>query len=221
MGELVRGVTHGELGTTDDRLVTALEATTDGNPFFITELVRNLVETGALANEEGRWQLALGVEPDADLPLSITETFAKRLRRMGEDVQRCLPVAAVVGEEFDVDLVSEVADCDAPADAVDEAVRGAVLIEVPAPSARFRFAHALMQRYLYCELGAARRTELHRRLALAIETRLQEGRWPIAELAKHWCAAGDADPGKARRYAIAAGDEALREAGARRRASLV
>jgi len=42
---------------------------------------------------------------------------------MGEVVQRCLPVAAVVGEEFDLDLVSEVADCDSPADAVDEAVR--------------------------------------------------------------------------------------------------
>ena len=58
VGELVRGVTHDQAGVTDDRLVTALGTTTDGNPFFITELVRNLVETGALANEDGRWQLS-------------------------------------------------------------------------------------------------------------------------------------------------------------------
>ncbi len=178
-----RGVTDDEVGTTDDRLVTALETTTDGNPFFITELVRNLVETGDLANENGRWQLSPGVEPDSQLPLSITETFAKRLRRMSEVVQHCLPVASVVGEEFDVDLVSEVADCDSTADAVDEAVRGAVLIEMPGRPARFRFAHALMQRYLYGELGAARRTELHRRVAIAMEARRQQGggrsrRWP-------------------------------------------
>ncbi len=209
VGELVRGVTDDRVGTTDVRLVTALETTTDGNPFFITELVRNLVEVGALANEDGRWQLSPDIEPGAHLPLSITETFAKRLRRMGEVVQRCLPVAAVVGEEFDVGLVSEVADCDSPADAVDEAVGGAVLIEVPGPSARFRFAHALMQRYLYGELTAARRTELHRRVALAMEGRWQGGSWPVAELAKHWCAAGDADIGKALRYALLAGDEAL------------
>ena len=211
VSDLVKGVTDDQVGTTDDRLVSALETATNGNPFFITELVRNLVETGALASEDGSWQLAPGVEPDTHLPLSITETFAKRLRRMGEVVQRCLPVAAVVGEEFDVDLVSDVADCDSPADAVDEAVRGAVLIEVPAPSARFRFAHTLMQRYLYGELGAARRTELHRRVALAMEASPHEGRWPVAELAKHWFAAGDADVGKALRYAVLAGDEALRK----------
>jgi DNA-binding SARP family transcriptional activator len=209
VGELVRGVTRDQAGVTDDRLVTALGTTTDGNPFFITELVRNLVETGALTNEDGRWQLSGEIEPDAHLPLSITETFAKRLRRMGEVVQRCLSVAAVVGEEFDLELVSEVADCKSPADAVDEAVRGAVLIEVPGPSARFRFAHGLMQRYLYRELGAARRTGLHRRVALAMEARQKEGVWSIAELATHWCSAGDANVGKALRYAVLAGDEAL------------
>jgi DNA-binding SARP family transcriptional activator len=207
--ELVRGLTQDEVGATDDRLVTALETTTDGNPFFITELVRNLVETGALANEDGRWQLSPDVEPDDHLPLSISETFAKRLRRMGEAVQRCLHVAAVVGEEFDLDLVSAIADGGSPADALDEAVGGAVLVEVPGSSVRLRFAHALMQRYLYGELSRARRTELHRRVALALEARLDQGRVPIAELARHWCAAGDADTGKALQYALLAGDEAL------------
>jgi tetratricopeptide (TPR) repeat protein len=84
-----------------------------------------------------------------------------------------------------------------------------VLLEVPGRSARFRFAHALMQRYLYRELGAGRRAALHRQLATAMEARLEQGRWPLAELARHWLAAGDADADKALRYAVLAGDEAL------------
>jgi tetratricopeptide (TPR) repeat protein len=141
--------------------------------------------------------------------LSITETLARRLRRMGDDVRRCLQVAAVVGDEFDLDVVSQVADCPSAAAALDLAVDGAVLLEVPDRPARFRFAHALMQRYLYGELGSARRTELHRLVALAMEAGLAAGRWRSAELARHWAAAGDADTGKALHYAVLAGDEAL------------
>lgn len=84
-----------------------------------------------------------------------------------------------------------------------------MLIEVPGWPARFRFAHALMHRYLYAELGLAGRTKLHRRAALALERRLGASRSRPAELARHWVAAGEADAGNALRYAILAGDEAL------------
>ena len=56
-------------------------------------------------------------------------------------------------------------------DALDEAVRDAVLIEVPGQATRFRFSHALMQRYLYRELGAARRAALHGQIGLALQRR--------------------------------------------------
>jgi DNA-binding SARP family transcriptional activator len=207
--ELVQGIAGDPLECADEQLVSALDAGTNGNPFFITELVRSLVETGALANQAGRWQLSAGVDLAAHLPLSIAETLARRLGRLGDDVRRCLRVAAVVGEEFDLDLVSELADVCSAADAVDLAVDGAVLLDVPGRPARFRFVHALMQRYLYGELGAARRTELHRQVALAMEARLEEGRWPIAELARHFVGAGDAEAASALRYAVLAGDEAL------------
>jgi hypothetical protein len=66
-----------------------------------------------------------------------------------------------------------------------------------------------MQRYLYRELGPARQTELHRRVAVAMEARADRGVTPFAELARHWSEAVDADTETALRYSILAGDEAL------------
>ncbi len=197
--------------TADEELVRALEAGTDGNPFFITELTRGLLETGAMSSTDGRWHLTGGADIADHLPPSISETLAARVRGMGDDVRRCLRAAAVIGEEFDLDLVAELAELPqgTAADALDLAVRRSVLLEVPSRPGRFRFVHVLMQRYVYRELGSARRIELHRRVAEAMEARAADGRWSNAELARHWAAAGDARVTKARRYAAMAGDDAL------------
>lgn len=176
-----------------DDLATTLHENTNGNPFFVTELVRNLRESGA--------------GEDETLPVSIAETLGQRIGRLGEDVTACLTAAAVIGNEFDLDLLTAVAQDDGVPEAIDRAVAGALVVEVGA--ARFRFAHALVQRYLYSELGAARRTDLHRRTAAALERRLAGGPVPVAELARHAVAGAGADVDKALRYADLAGQEAL------------
>ena len=86
------------------------------------------------------------------LPASITETLGQRLHRMDDDVRRLLDVGAVVGDEFDLDLVSAVAQVPNQAESAARAVRGGVLIEVPGGPARYRFAHALMQRFVYRDM---------------------------------------------------------------------
>jgi DNA-binding SARP family transcriptional activator len=207
--ELVRGIGNAPPGTADQQLVQTLGASTAGNPFFITELVRSLAEAGALVATGGFLRLTDGVDLTADLPVSISETLARRLGRMHDDVRHWLGVAAVVGEEFDLDLVSEVADVGTAPDGIERAVAGAVLIEVPGQPARLRFAHALMQRYLYRELGAARQIELHRRIAVAIEARSGRGGNQYAELARHWLQALETEVEAALRYSVLAGDEAL------------
>ena len=207
--ELVRGIADTPPGTADDGLADALRTTANGNPFFITELVRGLAETGALVSEHGRVRLTDGADPAANLPVSITETLARRLRRVDADTRRCLGPAAVIGEEFDFDLVTEIVDVSSPLDAVETAVRDTILIQMPGRPARYRFAHQLMQRYLYGELGPARQTELHRKIAVAMEGRAARGVTPVAELARHWSEAVDADTETALRYSILAGDEAL------------
>jgi predicted ATPase len=206
--ELLRGIASGAPETPDRRLAQTLAVSTHGNPFFITELVRTLSATGRPSGDGEEERSAGGLSIGPGSPASITETLARRLRRMGEDVRRCLRVAAVVGDEFDLDLVSEVGKLDSAVDAVDLAVQNAVLIEVPGRPGRFRFAHALMQSYIYGELGPARRAELHRRVGLALEAR-SGTRARVAELARHWVAAGEADPRRALQYAVLAGEDAL------------
>ena len=76
VAELLRGIADQPLETADDRLARALEAGTNGNPFFITELVRDMVESGTVINADGQWQLTAGADVGAQLPVSIAETLA-------------------------------------------------------------------------------------------------------------------------------------------------
>ncbi|HEV7174723.1 MAG TPA: BTAD domain-containing putative transcriptional regulator [Solirubrobacteraceae bacterium] len=207
--ELLRGMPKSPEGGVDDELAATLETGTNGNPFFIIELVRSLSESGALELNEGRLGLPHGVELAEHLPASITETLGQRVRRMDEAVRGLLDVGAVVGDEFDLDLVSQVAQLSAAAESAARAVRSGVLIEVPGGPARFRFVNALMQRYLYRELGRRRRTGLHREVAVAMEARAGSGAAPIAEVARHWLEAVDAELESAFTHSILAGDDAL------------
>src|SRR5262249_40301969 len=107
VAELVRSIADAPGHTIDERLSATIESSTSGNPFFITELVRGLIDSGAMNSADGRWELVNTTQPTGELPLSITETLERRVRRMPADVQHCLRVAAVVGTEFPLDLVSE------------------------------------------------------------------------------------------------------------------
>ena len=206
---LLRGLPEAPPGGADGRLAATLEVGTSGNPFFIVELVRSLAETGALEINDDRLCLPGGVELADHLPVSITETFAQRLHRMDDEVRRLVGVAAVAGNEFDLDLVSPVARVSNTAHAAARAVHGGVLIEVPGGPDRYRFAHALMQRYVYRELGPTRRTDLHREIALAMEGRAGSEAAPIADVARHWLEAVDAELETALAHSILAGDDAL------------
>jgi DNA-binding SARP family transcriptional activator len=206
---LVIGLSDDAANSADDLLTRSLQANTNGNPFFITELVRGLVDSGALRNNNGHLQLETDADVTEHLPLSITETLARRIARIGADVERCLQVGAVCGAEFDIGLISEIADVAQIAEMLDDAVKAGILVDVAGEPGRFRFAHALLQRYLYGELGPARRAALHGQIALALEGRLDSGRSHAADVARHWLAAGETGYEGALQYAARAGDEAL------------
>ena len=174
--ELVRGIADTPPGTADAGLADALRppptATRSSSPSWCAVSPRR----GRSSPRTASYGCTDGADPAADLPVSVTETLARRLRRVDADTRRCLGVAAVIGEEFDIDLVTEVVDVSSPLDAVEIAVRDAILIQLPGRPARCRFAHQLMQRYLYGQLGPARQTELHRKVAVAMEGRAHRGR---------------------------------------------
>src|SRR5205085_2182200 len=85
-------------------LAHMVHALTDGNPFFIRELQRHLVETGALTPlEEGHW--AVNAPAELGVPESVREVVGRRVARLSEAASATLELAAVIGAEFDLDIL--------------------------------------------------------------------------------------------------------------------
>jgi len=137
----------------------------------------------------------------------------QRVDRLGEDVRKVLSQAAVIGREFDIEVLAAVAgmDEDAVLDIVDQGVQAGLLTEVEGVAERLSFTHALVQHTLYEDFGAARRARAHRRIADVLEQfygQTPESR--AAELAHHFLAATKSvDVAKAVTYCKMAGDQAL------------
>jgi tetratricopeptide (TPR) repeat protein len=184
---------------------------TEGNPFFVGEVLRHLSESRAIEQREGRWVLNAAVG-ELGIPEGVRDVVGRRLSRLAESTDRVLATAAVVGLEFEPAVVERAAGVgeDELLAALEEATLARLLVEVP--GARYRFAHALVRATLYDELTGARRVALHRRVAEAIESR--HGRAlddHLPALAHHWARASApaADTTRAVDYATRAGDRAL------------
>ena len=180
---------------------------TSGNPFFLGEVLRHLAETGALYRREGRWVTDRSAE-DTGIPEGIREVVGRRLSRLGDDVEGVLRSAAVIGYEFDVDLLADVVgrDADDVLDALDTAASANLVIEIGVD--RHRFAHALVRETLHEELSSSRRARQHRKVAQALEVRHADDiDAVITELATHWAeASAGGDPTRAIELAVRAGD---------------
>ena len=193
------------------QLARVVMESTDGNPFFATEMLLNLKETGAIDKLGGTMG---GTIELASLGLSegIKEVIGRRLSRLSEACNRMLGVAAIVGREFDAALLEAVADLQESQllDALEEATRAQLVVESQDVTGRFAFTHALIRETLYAELSSPRRVRLHRRVADAIECLIQDmPKPPLAELAYHFSqAASTGAVDKAIDYATRAGDRA-------------
>ncbi len=165
-------------------LADRLAAETDGNPFFVTEVLRNLVETGALVQHDGVWvgTLAPG---EAGLPEGVRDVIGQRLSRLSEQTNDLLRTAAVFGREFEVDLVASVMqiDDDTAVDRLDEAVAAQLVDEVEGTPGRLSFAHALVRQTLLEELTTNKRLRLHRKIAELLDARPGT---PVDLLAHHY-----------------------------------
>lgn len=210
--ELLGSAAGHELDDAGVGLAHALRRETDGNPFFTAEIIRHLGESGGIVlGDDGRWTVVGGLD-DLGLPSSVRDVVGRRVARLGDDALRVLPLAAVIGREFDLDLLVELAEVDEGTllDLMDAAVAAAVLVEGGVAD-RYRFAHALIQHSLYDELSPTRRQRAHQRIAEALEARTPaDDAATLAELAHHWVAATrPADADKALDYVRRAGDAAL------------
>ena len=186
-------------------LAAAVHARTDGNPLYVTEVVRALVAAGPLhpVPPDEVWRLPV--------PDTVRATIARRLGQRSAGCREVLTLAALFGREFQVDALTRASGRDAREvlGAVDEAEAARLVTARPAVRGRYRFVHALVNETLVDALGPARRSALHREAAaaLAADPRAEE---LAAEIAYHHHAAGAAgDPAAAVAWAARAGERAL------------
>ena len=145
-------------------LARALRRDTDGNPFYLGEMLRHLAESGQLVRgDDHRWIAAVDVG-SLGLPQSVRAVVGQRVARLGADAHQVLGWAAVIGREFDFELLGAVSgrDDEGLVEVLELAQRGSLVNEVRGSAGRFGFVHALIQQTLYDELGAARRRLAHR-----------------------------------------------------------
>ena len=191
----------------------ALFDETDGNPFFVREVLLHLVETRAIEqDEDGRWVATAELEA-AGLPESVREVVGSRVTRLGVEAAAVLATAAVIGQEFDLELLCAMTDRpeDHVLDALDAAARGALVVESPTAPGHFHFAHTLIQHTIYEDLGSTRQSRLHQRAAAELEALVgTDAGERVGELARHFLAGTrPAQAEKAFTYARLAGDRAL------------
>jgi class 3 adenylate cyclase len=203
----------GEWGDTDLGAVVgrAVYDETEGNPFFVAEVLRHLADTGAIRQEDGRW--VADEAGDFTIPEGVREVVTRRLARLPEPARRVMTVAAVIGSEFELRPLAAVLDWDEGTvlDALDEGVASQVIVEARDAIDRYTFSHALIRRTLQDDMSTTRRVRLHRRIAEVLEAR-QDGApdLVLAQLAHHYgeaAVAGDTE--KAVTYALAAGARAI------------
>jgi AAA ATPase domain len=192
-------------------IAKAVHDETDGNPFFVTELLRHLSETGAIS-KDGVWSAAGGIDSLA-LPDSVREVVGARIARLDPACGKVLGMASIIGRDFDFDLLARASGvAEEPLiTLLEQASEAGLIRELSSSGGRYHFTHALIQHVLYQDIGPARRIVAHRQVALALEA-LCNNRPGLraGELARHWCHAPQSDDvPKAIRYAYEAGRSAL------------
>ncbi len=154
----------------------------EGNPFFIEELLHDV-------GEQADWDVAAGGVPD-----SVRDLLLRRLRELGDDCRQALSVAAVAGRDFELDVLERVLEYsnDHLIDLVEEAIDADVLVEPAQSVGRLSFSHALFRETIYEQLSATRKAAIHGRIAAAIEqTPTDRPDERAGTLAYHYRAAGE------------------------------
>ncbi|HUG14780.1 MAG TPA: AAA family ATPase [Thermomicrobiales bacterium] len=162
-------------------VIEAIYRETEGNPFFLEEVVRHLGAEGRDITDPrsvpARW----------DIPEGVRQVLGRRLSRLSPVANQLLQIAAVLGDgfRFDVLAVASGVDTGPLVDALEETVTAGVIRE---ENGRYHFTHALIRQTANHEMSAPRRAGLHRRVGQALE-RLHGGHSEphLAELAHHFC----------------------------------
>lgn len=184
-----------------------------GNPLFLEEIVRGLIDLGALKRDDQRWQVA-GSEGAAGIPATIQAMLLARVDRLPPEARRLAQEAAVIGPRFDAALLGAVTADPDRLDASLELLCDAEIVEEVAGSGslssqHYRFTQTLLQDVIYQNLLLQRRTDMHGQIGAAFEKlggdnpeRLED----LTVLGHHFALSAKREKGA--RYLQSAGDRA-------------
>jgi predicted ATPase len=198
-------------------IVEAIYRQTEGNPLFMTEIVRLLVQEGVLTQEGlHRFRLlpSTGQGLSLRIPDGVREVIGSRLNRLSARCNRLLTMAAVIGREFKLEellSLTEELTQEQVLESLEEAEQERIIEGLPGAVGHYQFTHALTRETLYDELTATRQMRMHAHVAMALEAHYQADLDPhVARLAHHFVAAGQAaGADKAIDYATRAGTRAV------------
>ncbi len=212
-GDVISMLQHDVTEPPPTPVVSLVFDETEGNPFFVEELVRYLQEAGRLFDEEGHWNTDLALAVD-EVPRSVRLVIGRRLERLSDECRQVLMTAAHIGRAFEYDLLSRLSDLDDDRliDAIEEAERAGVVREVARGRASsYVFAHEQLRQVVLAGVSAPRAQRLHRRIGEALEQRYGgDALLHASEIASHFFDTGAAvDSEVATRYLVAAARAAL------------
>ena len=187
-------------------LVAAVHRETEGNPFFVSEVVRLLAADGRLDDPDPAATWSVGI------PEGVREVVGRRLEHLTDACNDVLTLASILGREFDLDTLEIVSEHKGNRllDLIDEAIAARLVTEQPETPGHYRFSHAIVRETLYGDITASRRMRLHLQVGEAIERQPEQVERRLAELALHFAqGAGAGSSEKAMSYARLAGDRAM------------
>jgi tetratricopeptide (TPR) repeat protein len=181
-------------GRVAESVVRAVYRETEGNPFFIEEVTKALIEEGKLCYEAECWTTQAEGD-EIEIPQSVRITIGSRLARLPAETQEVLRSAAILGREFDFETLQAASDLDEEAlvNALEQAERAQIIAETRGGRGQglsFSFAHTLIASTLREGMSGLRRQRLHRKAAAAIQKAHPED---IQALAYHYEQAGETE----------------------------
>jgi len=204
-GHLVRNILSGvELNPNLEKLIMAK---TGGNPFFVEEMVRELIERDELIKEGGCYKLRNPID-NLDIPGTVQGIIAARMDRLSDDLKKTMQVASVIGRDFAYKILRSILEL---GDELRASLTNLVGLEVLYektlyPELEYIFKHTLTQEVAYGSLLKQRRREIHGRIAKAIEELYPDKLEQHYELlAHHWELSED--PERAIEYLVLAGEK--------------
>jgi DNA-binding SARP family transcriptional activator len=197
-------------GPVNGELADQIYAETQGNPFFVEEVVKSLIGRNALRRQDNLWQPEEGM--DLHVPQSIQVAIGKRITRLSEDARDLLTRAAVQGHVFNVDVLQSVLDWDEDRvlDALEEAENAQLIHDSEGgDDEHYHFEHALTAQVLYEGINLRRRSRLHHQTGDAIETVFARKIDDMVEkLAHHYALASQRAAEKTIMYGLRAAEKA-------------